>query len=1084
MRSRRTLLAMCLGLAGLASLAFAENAGDIEKKAIATLKRSQTEPDVLVFAAWYFARSAVAYEKANDEDKVRDMTGCLYWCRKKMSVLQMGRFLNSTDPSMSAAGTRLMELDKAILPAGDAQKYFDRAAEYAQKHSDEHFMNGVRYFEIAGRFKGTVVGLNAQQLSSSELQLAAREVKSAKPPPDALKGTTVNLLQLIKPEEHGLLKGWSFDNGVLAVAKGGAFQRLQIPCVPRLEYDLHLVLTRQNDDGDIGVFILCNGHLALLSVSAGNTSKRYAGLQDVDGLQLREGNITQAPGGLYLNSEYDLVIQVRAKFVRAYLNGRKFLDFVYGDHKLTLKNQWQLRDGRSLGLYANGSVARFRIIDLVEAPGSPEQPVFENNVEPVRTDGPTVLLNKGRFSSAEYQEETGALNDNAPRTQPVPAGKSAKPPPATAAQYKAALESLKEIFKEDFAKTAAKDKIALSDKLRVEGAGMLDDPPGKYTLYSQAALLAAQAGDLGRFLELRERLLREFAVDPKDAAEISKTGFAAAAQTAQEPAARKAIPAFKTLDEKPDDPAAASTAGAWFCFLQDNWERGLPMLAKSAPPALKTLAQNDIALCERDAEGAQPGKAQLELGDAWWDFGVKGDKDEKRGGTARAAHWYSQALPSQTGLIKVKLEKRLALAQTALGDAAFNSAIAKSGSFAHGTPLEEAAVAISGTLPVATYQLSDKPLKTGRNVNLTLLPKTSLQDGTLSLEDNSHLMCEGQESAPVIFRNVQFICGANTEIHAQSAIFDTCTFEIAEGNAGPKQSIKLFLRESLLRNCSIRHDLDEKIGFQFIRCAFASMTVPAFFFSDWAKPDTNLMNFLLKDRSVAAGCLFLDCSIDPTFVCTSEYCNFSGCKFGDPRIRMADAHEIKLSAWFLNCTGKSTPATKIAPVGLTESPVPFPVPNLPASTIPEAQAVREKANDIARPYKWISRDAVYTVSSIMPYKLPSPKLMTCEGSDYGDFNCHTLSEDAPDIIIDLHQAHPVRALQIENRIRNDLINRAGSLTVWTGESENGPWKQQWKAARGEPFFTVLFPEPVKCQFVRISLPSKEHLHLNHVRIFE
>ena len=132
---------------------------------------------------------------------------------------------------------------------------------------------------------------------------------------------------------------------------------------------------------------------------------------------------------------------------------------------------------------------------------------------------------------------------------------------------------------------------------------------------------------------------------------------------------------------------------------------------------------------------------------------------------------------------------------------------------------------------------------------------------------------------------------------------------------------------------------------------------------------------------------------------------------------------------------------------------------LPASTSKEIQAVRAKAEEIGRKYKWISRDAVYTASSVYQNDRPSPKLMTGEGSEYGTHNFHTNMEDAPDIVINLGAVHAVSALEMENRKRDDVLDRAATLTVWTGNSENGPWTQQWRAKVPQLFFAVVLPQP-------------------------
>src|SRR6185503_8519181 len=54
-------------------------------------------------------------------------------------------------------------------------------------------------------------------------------------------------------------------------------------------------------------------------------------------------------------------------------------------------------------------------------------------------------------------------------------------------------------------------------------------------------------------------------------------------------------PSLKTLEEKPDDPAANLLAGLYRCFARGEWGRGLPMLAKGSDAGLASVAQAEIA---------------------------------------------------------------------------------------------------------------------------------------------------------------------------------------------------------------------------------------------------------------------------------------------------------------------------------------------------------------------------------------------------------------------------------------------------------------------------------------------------------
>ena len=109
------------------------------------------------------------------------------------------------------------------------------------------------------------------------------------------------------------------------------------------------------------------------------------------------------------------------------------------------------------------------------------------------------------------------------------------------------------------------------------------------------------------------------------------------------------------LDENPTDPEANEAVGRYTCFVKDDWERGLMMIALGPDSPLRTLARRELLLPEDDAT------ARSELADAWWDAAVASesplDQDKLKG---RAVYWYEQALPNLKGLLKARASQRIA----------------------------------------------------------------------------------------------------------------------------------------------------------------------------------------------------------------------------------------------------------------------------------------------------------------------------------------------------------------------------------------------------------------------------------------
>lgn len=119
-------------------------------------------------------------------------------------------------------------------------------------------------------------------------------------------------------------------------------------------------------------------------------------------------------------------------------------------------------------------------------------------------------------------------------------------------------------------------------------------------------------------------------------------------------AQKRLAAALAVLKTSPNDPASNSAAGRYYCFMQDDWEHGLPMLAKGSDAAMKSLATKDVAAAKSADKGA------LAAGDAWWEASEReASAASKTAMQKRAAFWYQQVLPTASGLAKVRIEKRI-----------------------------------------------------------------------------------------------------------------------------------------------------------------------------------------------------------------------------------------------------------------------------------------------------------------------------------------------------------------------------------------------------------------------------------------
>jgi hypothetical protein len=297
----------------------------------------------------------------------------------------------------------------------------------------------------------------------------------------------------------------------------------------------------------------------------------------------------------------------------------------------------------------------------------------------------------------------------------VGAGESAKPSqhsipsPEEIARGEAMV---RQTYQAELAKaTTIADKQKLALRWIDEAAGTSDDPGARFALLKLAQQIGLEIGDpelilraideAGKYFEIdvssaKQAALQKAAQQPRPpgqaklfaekcavlmqqaikqenfswAFECGRAAYTAAKQ-AHDSALLKSLAAEgerllalraeyekvqeaqKRLAQQPDDPEAHRLVGRYLCLVHENWAKGLPHLARSNDPDLKSAAEKDLA---------QPTdvRSQIDLADLWWDLAQKHAGPEKQALLRRAAWWYRQALPQATGLDKTKASARLA----------------------------------------------------------------------------------------------------------------------------------------------------------------------------------------------------------------------------------------------------------------------------------------------------------------------------------------------------------------------------------------------------------------------------------------
>jgi hypothetical protein len=275
---------------------------------------------------------------------------------------------------------------------------------------------------------------------------------------------------------------------------------------------------------------------------------------------------------------------------------------------------------------------------------------------------------------------------------------------------------IKQLFKSEYAKTKAADRLALAAKLLEQGTETKDDPAARYVLFREASDIAARAGDPVLAMRALDELTAKFEVKAGEArialagvivagattansaaaatetllaaADDARAGndwptnvaLAKAAETASRKAgntglatsararlkeaemlqaeADKAKEHFATLKTSPDDETANLAVGRFYCLLKQDWDAGIACLVKGSDAMLKAAAEKDA----RAQSGTEVDK--MSAGDAWYDLANPLAGDVKPALQVRAHYWYTRSVADLSGLTKTRVEKRIAEIQS------------------------------------------------------------------------------------------------------------------------------------------------------------------------------------------------------------------------------------------------------------------------------------------------------------------------------------------------------------------------------------------------------------------------------------
>jgi len=314
-------------------------------------------------------------------------------------------------------------------------------------------------------------------------------------------------------------------------------------------------------------------------------------------------------------------------------------------------------------------------------------------------------------TSSTVPEKTEPEKPPSDENTPQPEEEPAKLPAPTSARRQEITLQLNEVYHLGEKRTPAAT-VDLARKLLELGKQSQQKPDTRFVLLSKAVELAADAGDALLMVEAADAMDEAFEVDCLKIQQtfLDQVGGAAttaekiqsfveaseavidraageeqydlalklatdASRICQKAAGREfrkrvhdrrtqiqqlcdkrqeVLSAQETLKTDPENAKANLALGSWYCFFLDDWEQGLPYLAKSSDAGLKKLAAQELA-------SPTSAEDQVRLADAWWDAGQAAKNEMKHAMLLHASTWYENVQFKLTSTPTVqRVEQRLA----------------------------------------------------------------------------------------------------------------------------------------------------------------------------------------------------------------------------------------------------------------------------------------------------------------------------------------------------------------------------------------------------------------------------------------
>jgi Leucine-rich repeat (LRR) protein len=524
-------------------------------------------------------------------------------------------------------------------------------------------------------------------VASAPAPLPVPGAKTYTPATAVAPGPAIDLLPLVQLPRDKVQGHWFLSGSTLQLRIGGGPGcRVQIPYTPAGdEYDLALTANHAFQRRPVAVLL---GMVVGGRQVYGRIGRTGCGISDGD--PNRAPNYVDYPE-LPFEQQFTIVCSVRKDSIRIRFNDQELLVF-QGDFNQLTGPQIAVPRLDQLFLAVDIDTAfDFQALRIA--------PVGWTAVPPLASTATPGAATAGTATSGPATTATATTTTAKPSRKPVP----------DAAAARAALASVKDVFKDAYAaaRTPSK-KSELAGKLFEQSNAAANDTE-RYVLLDEAVKVGADGDNIDAARQALYALVFDYKV-PKAQTYVdgwkSMLGGARPPETVRallsdmnklfdgavkfgqfdeakgigdyatitaqrlrdvveiknvrdrnlELAGRqKEYAAAKTAAEKlaaaPDDPEANLTVGRYRALVEKDWGAALPLLTKGSDPVWKDLAMKTLAA------GGNPA-ALAAVADAWWDA-AQAKPAQKAELATGARQWYQAAVNSLSGLQKTRIDNRI-----------------------------------------------------------------------------------------------------------------------------------------------------------------------------------------------------------------------------------------------------------------------------------------------------------------------------------------------------------------------------------------------------------------------------------------